>query len=510
MKVCTSAVNLPETGIGQSADLPPDREITMKHAALIEDRFTTLPPPPLGHPTRRSVDQIVDEMVAASVRLGHDIVDVVGFLDGVDDASAEQVNRLTEVRDSARSVSQASASMVGTTDRLSTVMGSLIDVLAASTTQLHQAIGASQQVMGWVSGVGGQLARIDEAMRATQASNSRILDIAREVNMLAMNAKIEAARAGDRGRGFAVVADAVNALSAQTTSAARVISETVGSLAGEIATLRAEAEGVVGQAETGLRDLASAGTALEHLGRQASAGGNELAAMGSDAQQMRSVMQGFAPTFRSLYEGVIDQTQMVNDARHRVSNLITLSERMVQHMFALGGASEDRPLIDAVMQSATHLGAVLEQAVDRGEISQHMLFSSDYRPILGSNPAQVLAPFTSLTDRLFTDVQEQMLTIDPRVVFCAAVTRDGYLPTHNRRFSAPQGSDPIWNAAHCRNRRMFNDRVGLGAGQSTAPFLMQIYRRDMGGGAFMMMKDVSAPIMVAGRHWGALRLAYAF
>ncbi|MDO9641382.1 MAG: methyl-accepting chemotaxis protein [Pseudotabrizicola sp.] len=479
----------------------------MENAALGWDRST---PPPPDQSMPCPDDRIMDEMVSASVQLGHDIVDVAGFFDGVDDAAAEQVTRLTHVRDSARSVSKASTSMVGTTERLSTVMGSLIDVLATSTTQLHQAIGASQQVMGWVSGVGGPLARIDEAMRATQASNSRILDIAREVNMLAMNAKIEAARAGDRGRGFAVVADAVNTLSAQTTTAARLISEMVGSLAGEIAALRAEAEVTVSQAETGLRDLASAGSALEHLGTQAGAAESELAAMGTDAQEMRTVMQGFAPTFLSLYEGVIDQTQMINDARRRVSRLITLSERMVQNMFALGGASEDRPLIEAVMQSATRLGEALEQAVDRGDIRQEQLFSSDYRPVPGSNPAQVLAPFTSLTDKLFPPVQEQMLTLDPRIVFCAAVTRDGYLPTHNKKFSARQSNDPVWNTANCRNRRVFDDRVGLGAGQSTAPFLMQIYRRDMGGGTFVMMKDVSAPIMVNGRHWGGLRLAYRF
>ena len=76
------------------------------------------------------------------------------------------------------------------------------------------------------------------------------------------------------------------------------------------------------------------------------------------------------------------------------------------------------------------------------------------------------------------------------------------------KFSQPQGRDPVWNAANCRNRRIFNDRVGLGAGQSQAPFLMQLYRRDMGGGKFVMMKDVSAPIFVQRQHWGGLRLAY--
>ena len=101
-----------------------------------------------------------------------------------------------------------------------------------------------------------------------------------------------------------------------------------------------------------------------------------------------------------------------------------------------------------------------------------------------------------------------MLAFDPRVVFCAAVDRNGYLPTHNAKFSQPQGRDPAWNMANSRNRRIFDDRVGLSAGRSTQPFLVQTYRRDMGNGKFAMMKDVSAPISVRGRHWGGLRLAY--
>jgi methyl-accepting chemotaxis protein len=94
------------------------------------------------------------------------------------------------------------------------------------------------------------------------------------------------------------------------------------------------------------------------------------------------------------------------------------------------------------------------------------------------------------------------------VVFSAAVDDRGYLPTHNLKFSLPQGPDVVWNTANSRNRRIFDDRVGLKAGQSREPFLMQVYRRDMGGGEFVMMKDLSAPITVNGRHWGGLRLAY--
>ena len=94
------------------------------------------------------------------------------------------------------------------------------------------------------------------------------------------------------------------------------------------------------------------------------------------------------------------------------------------------------------------------------------------------------------------------------MVFAAAVDLKGYLPTHNRKFSQPQGSDPLWNAANCRNRRIFDDRVGLKAGRNEKPFLLQAYRRDMGGGTFALMKDVSAPIRVRGRHWGGFRIGY--
>jgi len=119
-----------------------------------------------------------------------------------------------------------------------------------------------------------------------------------------------------------------------------------------------------------------------------------------------------------------------------------------------------------------------------------------------------MAKFTEFTDRVLPPVQEPIMEFDPRVVFCAAVDDNGYLPTHNLKFSLPQGPDPVWNAANCRNRRVFNDRTGLGAGQNVRAFLLQTYRRDMGGGVFVLMKDASAPILVNGRHWGGLRMGY--
>jgi methyl-accepting chemotaxis protein len=207
-------------------------------------------------------------------------------------------------------------------------------------------------------------------------------------------------------------------------------------------------------------------------------------------------------------EGAADKALRVAEARDRLQSLIELSESLVQGTVAAGGMTQDQRFIDRVTADASTLGQRLEMAVTTGEISLEDLFDRDYSPIPGTDPEQVRAPFTHLTDRLFPEIQEAALEMDDRIVFCAAVATGGYLPTHNAKFSQPQGNDPVWNTAHCRNRRIFDDRVGAKASLNTQPFLLQVYRRDMGGGEFRMMTDLSAPIFVQGRHWGGLRLAY--
>jgi methyl-accepting chemotaxis protein len=112
-------------------------------------------------------------------------------------------------------------------------------------------------------------------------------------------------------------------------------------------------------------------------------------------------------------------------------------------------------------------------------------------------------------DRLLPPIQEPVLSVDRRIQFCAAVAASGYLPTHNARFSEPQRpGQREWNMAHARNRRVFDDRAGLSAARNARPFLLQTYLRDMGGGNVLRLKEVDTPIMVGGRRWGNLRLAY--
>jgi len=157
---------------------------------------------------------------------------------------------------------------------------------------------------------------------------------------------------------------------------------------------------------------------------------------------------------------------------------------------------------------AARASNAIEAAVRQGRISLDDLFDTDYQAIAGTQPRQYLARFTTLMDEILPPIQEPPLTNDSRIVFCAAVDHNGYLPTHNKKYSQPQRpDDPVWNTANCRNRRIFADRAGLIAARNTKHRVVQTYPRDMGGGVTVMLKEVDAPITVQGRHWGGLRLA---
>ena len=209
-----------------------------------------------------------------------------------------------------------------------------------------------------------------------------------------------------------------------------------------------------------------------------------------------------------LAKGVDLSSRDLKHADDRAAKLLETSEDLIALIADSGVETSDAPLIRVVVDTAKRISAEFEAAIDRGEITVDQLMDEKYREIARTDPKQYLTDYVAFTDRVLPSIQDPIQKSDPRIVFCVAWAKGGYLPTHNPNYRLPQGPDPVWNNANCRNRRLFNDRAVKKVAANTKPFLLQTYRRDMGGGNFVLMKDLSSPIVIRGRHWGAFRMGF--
>ncbi len=452
--------------------------------------------------------KILREIADQAGKLGMEICDVSGDVDATSASVKRQAALSQELRGEAAATNAGNARIAQAAQQARAVAGRASGEVAASRGTVEASLKGIHGLVESVGGLGTQIEALRRALADVGKVAGQIAAIAGQTNLLALNATIEAARAGEAGRGFAVVAGEVKVLAAQTRQATQEIATTLETLTRQADRLLADGAAQMAQAQSVRSGTTAIGAAIDLAGKAITDLDGEAGRIAEAAEAVGASCAALATNVEEMAAGGAEASRRLEAATERVHKLLSVSETLIGLTAATGVAIADTPFIDAVQDGARRVGALFEAAIAKGEISAADLFDHDYRPVPGTEPQQLMARFTEFTDRVLPAIQEPLLALDPRVAFCAALDTNGYLPTHNLKFSQPQRADPVWNAANCRNRRLFNDRAGLAAGRNTAPFLLQTYRRDMGGGQFVLMKDASAPILVQGRHWGGFRMGY--
>jgi methyl-accepting chemotaxis protein len=409
--------------------------------------------------------------------MGREVAEVRGQLDDTNKGAARQAQAVAALAEQLKSITSAQDDISGVT------AGSL---------------GAVARARQAVEGIGSEVSGIVDTLRHVADAAGQITQIALQTRLVAFNASVEAKRAGDAGRGFGVVADAVKDLAGKVESSSKAIMSTVGELDTRIEALSKEIQSRPNQADQGAFQRALA--ELE--------GG--VSSITAAARHSREICDGLNGQMSSIEAEMHAANRALDSALVRSESFLKVSEHLIELVAECGIETEDTPFIQAAKEAAGQIAKLLEDALRTGTISQADLFDEHYKPMPGTNPAQVTTRFVELADRLFPQVQERVLASSPKIVFCISVDRNGYVATHNKLYCNPQRGDLAWDSAHSRYRRIFNDRTGLASARNQRPFLLQTYRRDMGGGKFVLLKEAAAPITVNGKHWGGLRLAFNF
>jgi methyl-accepting chemotaxis protein len=195
-------------------------------------------------------------------------------------AAAGQLNSTAErIATGAEQVAAQSGTVATAGEEMSATSGDIAQncqLAAAGAQRASQSAHNGAGVVEHTVAVMGQIAeKVQETAQTVASLGARsdqigdiigtIEDIADQTNLLALNAAIEAARAGEQGRGFAVVADEVRALAERTTRATREIGEMIKAIQSETRGAVAAMEQGVRQVETGTEEAAKSGLALRDI-----------------------------------------------------------------------------------------------------------------------------------------------------------------------------------------------------------------------------------------------------
>jgi len=459
--------------------------------------------------TPAPIDDFAQSVMESIQSLSLELTDIAGDVDSVFERVATQTQCLVELT----ALSQQLISAAKAIDEAGREASSKANEIQSSNTESDASLSAATDRIGslvdGVSKIESRLLGLNGSLEGVTKVSADIQSVARLTNLLALNATIEAARAGEAGKGFAVVAGEVKTLAGKTAGAAGVIDETIRDVSDNVGLLiqtGGDARIIADDVGTGIKVIDETFNRYSGMADQMQSSVSSIAqAAALSSTQCQTMCEHIEDAAKEMQEA----NQSLKQADDRIMGLLDMSDELVELVAESGRNIRDRPIIDRVIETAADLSRLFEEAVRDGEITESQLFDENYKLIEGSDPQQHMTDFVALTDRIVSPILEAHLAVSDRIVFGAAVDRNGYLPTHNRKFSAnPKAGQAGWNNAHCRNRRIFNDRTGLAAGQNKKPFLLQSYRRDMGNGEFVLMYDCSAPIRVNGKHWGGFRTGY--
>lgn len=280
---------------------------------------------------QKQLRDMVTEIRATSNQLSQTVAHFSGMTSEIDTSNAAQNEAAVST---AAAVEQMSASIRSVADSAAEVDRQCTTGLERSqegNESLSRMIGEISRVEDSVSDIASTATVFIDSTRAITAMTREVRDIADQTNLLALNAAIEAARAGEQGRGFAVVADEVRKLAEKSAAAASEIDKVTRSLSEK----SGHVEDAIGHGKASLL------SSQEHLE-------NVAEVLGMAKSEVASTHKGMS----EISTAVQEQTVAVNEIARNIERIAQMAE---ENCVAVRHVGEEGRRLEGLAANLSHI-----------------------------------------------------------------------------------------------------------------------------------------------------------